>query len=52
VRSFHELAAFGRYSGVRWYLLRQQDMPWWPQAVLDRAVYVSGGMRVFDLQAE
>lgn len=52
VRTFSELATFGRWSGVRWYLLRQQDMPLWPKALLDRAVYVSGGMYVFDLRAD
>ncbi|MCX4177456.1 MULTISPECIES: hypothetical protein [Paraburkholderia] len=50
IENFDELKAFGRKTGVRWYLLQQGDMPRWPAPLLDRAAFVSGNMRVFDLQ--
>lgn len=50
VTRFEDLQDFGKRTGIRWYLWRQQDMPEWPPGLLDRAVFVSGDIRVFDLQ--
>jgi len=48
--TFEELAAFGTSNNIRWYLLRREDMPDWPRKLLDRSVYSSGSLYVFDLR--
>ena len=50
ITNFEDLSAFGRKAGVRWYILQPGDMPGWPGQLLDRAAFVSGNLRVFDLQ--
>jgi hypothetical protein len=51
ITNFEDLSAFGRKAGVRWYILQPGDMPGWSRELLDRAVFVSGNLRVFDLQS-
>ncbi|WP_211444864.1 hypothetical protein [Collimonas humicola] len=51
ITNFEGLSAFGRKAGVRWYILQPGDMPGWSRELLDRAVFVSGNLRVFDLQS-
>lgn len=51
ITNFEDLSAFGRKAGVRWYILEPGDMPGWPRQLLDRAAFVSGNLRVFDLRS-
>lgn len=50
IGSYEELRGFGRKAGVRWYLLRESDMPAWPVSLRGRSVFASGTIRIFDLQ--
>lgn len=52
LRTYDELLAYGRQTGVRWYLMSTGDMPTWPTSVLGRAVFGSGPLRLFDLHRE
>jgi hypothetical protein len=49
ISSYAALKAFGQREGVRWYVLRQADMPQWPPGLRKHAVFSSGDVRVFDL---
>lgn len=50
IKNYEDLLTFGRKVGVRWYVLQPGDMPGWPRQLLERAVFVSGNLRIFDLQ--
>lgn len=50
IRDYAELQAFARHTNVRWYVLRRQDMPLWPEDLIRHAAFTSGDISVFDLQ--
>ena len=50
ISSYAELVEFGRSNKVDWYLLRLNDMPNWPKALLDRHAFQSGDILAFDLR--
>lgn len=50
ISTYAALQAFARQTNVRWYVLRREDMPLWPEALIRHAALTSGDISVFDLQ--
>jgi hypothetical protein len=51
IKSFVALCTFAAKYNIKWFLKYPNDMPNWPQNLLNSSAYDSGGFRVYNLQA-